>query len=323
VSLEVVPLEERAYPGQVLDVLLGSALAGTGWIFLDRSRLGPPLATSWGVSEENGSGGSEHTWPVNGNQADLVRPPDLGRSRAEDNRDGSPGLAAWNPLPQDVTLPAPSPGLTAADLDAVGRLAAGLEAPVANPLEPALANPHPPQPPRGATGPTDAAAPSVAGEGSAGSSGGAGGGTTPAATGGTAAGTQPSSSPDVTFPNAAAAPAMPPNQASRVRSTPPGTGTTAAPTVPVAATAPGDNPAPLTPSSTDPSSGGMASTVPAQQTALPAATDTARPPVATPSTARQTLAQVPLSFEVNTGAQTDPSIVPLPEMMAVISAESR
>jgi hypothetical protein len=60
VSLEVLPLEERAYPGQVFDLVLGSALAGTGWIFLDRSLLGPPLATSWGVAEENGSSSSEH-----------------------------------------------------------------------------------------------------------------------------------------------------------------------------------------------------------------------------------------------------------------------
>jgi hypothetical protein len=303
VSLEIDRLEERAYPGQVLDVLLGSALAGTGWVFLDRSLLDPTPAAPWGLSQENGSGGGEHAWPVNGNQADLVRPPDLGRSRAEDNRDGSPGLGAWNALAQDVTQPAPSAGLTAADLDAVGRLAAGLEAPLANPLEPALANSHLSQPPAGATGSSDATGPSVAGVGSPGSSGG----TTPAATGGTAAGTQPSSPPDVTFPNAAVAPATPANQASRVRSTPPATGQAASPKVPVAATAPGDNPAPLTPSSTDPSSGGMASTVPAQQTALPAATDAATSPVATPSSARQTLAQVPLSFEANAG-QTDPSV---------------
>jgi YD repeat-containing protein len=277
---ELDALEDRAFPGQMWDVLLGSAVTGSGWAFLDRSvrdALAPPLPP---LPQDQGWGGWG-AWLVQ-NSAQVQPPADLPRSAAGLGNAWQP--AAGAPPSQAGTAPFSPAGLTGADLEALERRQGGLN----DPLQPVL--PQTPTVDVGGGG---------GGKGDGGGGGGGGGGASPTG--------QPWNGSDGGPGGANAPPPLPqpPNPLKPPAST--ASHAAAAPAAPATPTAA------ASPAATNPAvSAAPAAPTPAVTTAAAAqAPTTPTTPTGSQATGQPAVqpnfGAVPLAFEPNVG-QTDSSV---------------
>jgi hypothetical protein len=140
--LAVTPLEGCDLPGQMWDLLLSSALTGTGWRLFDPGLAEAALAGPRVTPPDGGSSdGLSFRAPARRASEGTSAPEPAAPARADSQEAAA---VANQPTREPVRFPPPA-GLTSAELDAAARFSDQQDPPLANPLQPAL-----PDAPRGA-----------------------------------------------------------------------------------------------------------------------------------------------------------------------------